>query len=361
MRTLLLVFASVIVIEAGCNSLLGNDAHRLAPPTGGTHGGAGGFVLGGSGGTGGVDGGSGGIDGGSADGPIDTQRNSDVAMDLLSHDTIDVPTEIDSPLGGEDVSPGRDGTGGSIGADGTGGAGGAGGFDGSSSEAPVPDVSASGGAPGSGGAIGTGGTTGIDGGGGLDGGGGCIPACTEDQDCIGGSCVASRWGGKTCNATTDCPSWATCCDGSIESCDGTRLPRGDGTNSGEFAVSGDGLTVTDTITYLVWQRDGSGTRAGCSGSGNLTCAWNEAKAYCAGLTLGGVSGWRLPAWMELLTIVDMTTSNPSIDATAFPNTPAEDFWTSSPLVGYPGVAWYVSFKYGFYDNGGTGYRVRCVR
>jgi hypothetical protein len=134
-----------------------------------------------------------------------------------------------------------------------------------------------------------------------------------------------------CTTNQDCPSDAVCCNGSDESCDGTRLPAGDGTNSGEFVVSADGLTVTDTISGLVWQRDGSGTRAGCSGSGNTTCTWAEAKAYCASLTLGGVSGWRLPALMELETIVDPAMAGPAIDATAFPNTTEDFYWTSSSI------------------------------
>jgi hypothetical protein len=159
----------------------------------------------------------------------------------------------------------------------------------------------------------------------------------------------------------------TCDDGSNESYDGTRLPAGDGTDPGEFTVSTDGLTVTDTITGLVWQRDGSGTRSGCSGSGNLTCMLAEAKAYCAGLVLGGLSGWRLSARHELLTIVDFDfvggIGNPSIDPTAFPNTPAETFWTSSPYGNSSDYAWYVYFWEGNpgYLGGDNGLRVRCVR
>ena len=158
----------------------------------------------------------------------------------------------------------------------------------------------------------------------------CSPACTADQDCIGGSCVPSPWYGMPCATTQDCPTNTTCCDGSNETCDGTRFPSGDGENSGEFVVSADGLTVTDTITGLVWQSDGSSTRTGCSGIGDEVCTWAAAKAYCAGLALGGLSGWRLPAVTELTTIVDLTRTSPSIDPTAFPNTPAADFWTSSP-------------------------------
>ena len=92
-------------------------------------------------------------------------------------------------------------------------------------------------------------------------------------------------------------------------------------------VSADGLTVTDMITGLVWQREGSGARPGCSGTSQLTCSWSEAQTYCAGLTLSGLSDWRLPALKELSTIVEPNL--PSIDPTAFPGTPETTFWTST--------------------------------
>jgi hypothetical protein len=213
---------------------------------------------------------------------------------------------------------------------------------------------------------GTGGTTGAGGGGGATGSGGVGGT--------GGTAESSGVYGMTCTTTQNCPPDSICCDGSSVSCDGTRLPTGDGTNSGEFTVSEDGLTVTDTITGLTWQRDSSGTRDRCSGdvtafdggSGGLTCTWAEAKAYCAALTLGGVTGWRLPARHELRTIVDFTRTDPSIDPTAFPNTPAGYFWTSSPYAGLSGPAgnaWFVAFTYGYSGNSGANdtSRVRCVR
>jgi len=61
--------------------------------------------------------------------------------------------------------------------------------------------------------------------------------------------------------------------------------------------------------------------------------------------------------------VDLTVYSPAINRTAFPNTPAARFWTSSPCAGLSGYAWYVSFYNGnsdYYDVGGYG-RVRCVR
>jgi hypothetical protein len=178
---------------------------------------------------------------------------------------------------------------------------------------------------------------------------------------MGGTTGSNGVYGMPCTSNQDCPSDAVCCDGSDESCDGTRLPAGDGTNSGEFVVSADGLIVTDTITGLVWQRDTSGLRAGCSDGHD--CLWEEAEAYCASLVLAGLSGWRLPAAMELVTIVDFTRANPAIDPTAFPNTSADGAWTASPCVGsWPGLAWAVNVGDGnSYCAGGATYQVRCVR
>jgi hypothetical protein len=209
--------------------------------------------------------------------------------------------------------------------------------------------------PGAGGATGSGGFSGSGG----SSQGMCSTTCTVDQNCVNGACI-SRVGG-TCSAPLDCPSNATCCDGANQTCDGTRLPTGDGTNPGQLVVSADGLTVTDTITGLVWQRDGSGPRAGCTNA--TTCTLAEAEAYCAALVLGGVSGWRVPARMELLTIVDFTRRNPSIDRTAFPDTPAEWFWHSTPCPTVGGYRCYVNFNYGYsFDTDvGSYLRVRCVR
>ncbi len=121
---------------------------------------------------------------------------------------------------------------------------------------------------------------------------------------------------------------------------------------GQYSIPGDG-TVHDTKTGLVWQQ------AVAPG----TYTWSQAGSYCGGLTLAG-TGWRLPSVKELMTLVDFTvTSGATIDATAFPNTPAAWFWSSSPLAGSPSYAWYVDFSDGnTYDNvvSDTN-QVRCVR
>jgi hypothetical protein len=115
-----------------------------------------------------------------------------------------------------------------------------------------------------------------------------------------------------------------------------------------------GKTAYDTKTKLTWQRGGSSTMY----------TWADAKTYCTGVgrSLGG-AGWRLPTIEELRAIVDDTQANPSIDSTTFPSTPADRFWSSSPVANSPSDAWAVYFDSGqaySFKVSLTGY-VRCVR
>ena len=121
------------------------------------------------------------------------------------------------------------------------------------------------------------------------------------------------------------------------------------------AVSTD--TVLDTATALVWQRTPAPSTSGYT--------WAAAGTYCQGLTLGGfaVGSWRLPAKLELETLVDDSVYDPAIDTTAFSNTPALAFWSSSPYAGNTGSAWVVYFNDGTSSNPdvSVAYQVRCVR
>ena len=122
--------------------------------------------------------------------------------------------------------------------------------------------------------------------------------------------------------------------------------------AGRYTLATD--TVADTVTHLTWQRSVP----------TQTYTWAAATTYCQGLSLGGfTSGWRLPTVKELQSIVDPRAYNPSIDSTAFPATPSNNFWSSSPAAGSPGNAWIVGFYDGGTDGSGTGYpgQVRCVR
>jgi hypothetical protein len=71
--------------------------------------------------------------------------------------------------------------------------------------------------------------------------------------------------------------------------------------------------------------------------------------------------WRLPNVNELKSIADRSTSNPAIDAVAFPATFASNYWSSSYAT-ITTYAWYVHFGDGnvtayLKTNGGW---VRCV-
>ena len=109
--------------------------------------------------------------------------------------------------------------------------------------------------------------------------------------------------------------------------------------------------VIDQLTSLTWQRDVSSS----------TATQAQAQMYCASLTLAG-GGWRLPTVIELVSIVD-DTKDPALDSTAFPNTPMNFFWSSSPSVAAGGGAWTVFAVTGStnaYDVTELG-AVRCVR
>jgi hypothetical protein len=123
-------------------------------------------------------------------------------------------------------------------------------------------------------------------------------------------------------------------------------------NPVSYTVSDSGNQVTDDVTGLVWQRhiqDRSHT-------------WDEAKQYCSCLTIDGLAGWRLPSRIELVSLVDWTTTSPTIDIAAFPSTPSENFWTSGVVVGDSGLTYLVYFLNGHttYSDPTYAYRTRCV-
>jgi hypothetical protein len=112
----------------------------------------------------------------------------------------------------------------------------------------------------------------------------------------------------------------------------------------------DGGLVHDTLTSLVWQQQAS-----------TMMTWEAAQTCCS----SAAAGFRLPTARELISLVDLTvTSGAKINQAAFPNVPADTFWTSSPNVGSSGYPWHVQFGCGGYSDGydvGDASRVLCAR
>jgi len=138
------------------------------------------------------------------------------------------------------------------------------------------------------------------------------------------------------------------------------------TASAGFIDNGDG-TVTDSNTYLMWQRcTAPSTEVNCGGVTPATYTWDNALAYCNGLTLGGYTDWRLPNIKSLESLVDVTkATGPNINTGYFPDTRLDDYWTSTTIAGTGSMAWYISFNLVYaiafdLDKRDTIY-VRCVR
>jgi hypothetical protein len=130
----------------------------------------------------------------------------------------------------------------------------------------------------------------------------------------------------------------------------TIYVRGGGGNYGQndFADNGDG-TVTDRMTDLTWMQQDNG-------SGVL---WDDALAYCEGLSLGGHTDWRLPNAKELQYLVDYTrspdtTGSAAIDPVFVSSEITNEagtkdwpfYWTSTTHVSHPshgGQGAYISF------------------
>jgi len=131
------------------------------------------------------------------------------------------------------------------------------------------------------------------------------------------------------------------------------MPEPGGAHAQSYDLSHPDLAV-DRVTGLTWQR-------------HLfpdPLAWQDARSACACLELGGFHDWRLPSRVELVSLVDYTRQDPALDAGAFPGTPHEWFWSSSPVAGGdPAAAWYVAFWDGNTHHAAldVAYRVRCVR
>jgi hypothetical protein len=117
-----------------------------------------------------------------------------------------------------------------------------------------------------------------------------------------------------------------------------------------FSRSGD--IVTDSSTRLQWQDNTTPD----------TMTWQEAIDYCEDLVLDGYRDWRLANIRELKSIVDLTKSDPAIDA-VFEHTVSHFYWSSTTYASNSVNVWSVYFNYGYqyYIAKSNDDYVRCVR
>lgn len=126
-----------------------------------------------------------------------------------------------------------------------------------------------------------------------------------------------------------------------------------------YVVDAESGVVTDTRTGLQWQRELAA----------MEYLWEEAEGYCRSLRTGGFDDWRVPSAVELMTLLHLG-QQPTIAASAFPDTPEKVFVSSTVSTFVPDQFMGVNFQQGaigsYYRNPPLPgvvlpYPVRCVR
>ncbi|HDZ9234073.1 TPA: DUF1566 domain-containing protein [Vibrio cholerae] len=141
---------------------------------------------------------------------------------------------------------------------------------------------------------------------------------------------------------------------------------------GRYRDNGNG-TITDSKTNLTWMRCSLGqqwTGTTCAGVA-MEMNWNDALKTAMSYSYAGHSDWRVPTVDELDTLVycskgrkpsvrsngdEVPATNgeclgdnyqrPTINIRAFPNTPGDYYWSSSPYALNSSNAWHVGFYFG---------------
>ena len=129
-----------------------------------------------------------------------------------------------------------------------------------------------------------------------------------------------------------------------------------------YSTAGD--EVTDSKTGLIWRRCSEGQTWSGSTCTSTAATYTHEQALAQAKAQAGTAGWRLPNVKELGSIADKTRTSPAIDPAAFPATPSNWYWSSTPYAVYSSDAWYVDFGLGGVNYGYVRYyglHVRLVR
>jgi hypothetical protein len=104
-----------------------------------------------------------------------------------------------------------------------------------------------------------------------------------------------------------------------------------------FEDHGDG-TVTDRRLKLMWTRCSAGqawTAGDCAGQA-ASYSLDSARMLVTDVNQRGTffyDDWRLPQLREIATLIERQCSNPRVNLSVFPNTPAGTYWSATPRVG----------------------------
>ena len=104
-------------------------------------------------------------------------------------------------------------------------------------------------------------------------------------------------------------------------------------------------TYLHYTTDLVWKRCAEGQTwdgTTCDGEA-VKYTWQEALQLAQEASNEDLLGWRLPNVKELASIAERQCVRPAVNSTLFPETPPDDFWTSTPSSDDPDRAWVVAF------------------
>jgi hypothetical protein len=128
---------------------------------------------------------------------------------------------------------------------------------------------------------------------------------------------------------------------------GTGLPH-----AAQYETTSPAVTL-DRITGLTWEAQPV----------KQDYSWADASALCDAATTGGHQDWRLPTRIELISLLDVTVSEPTIDSSAFPACESSLYWSSTPSAGFPNRYEAIDFQvgYGYADTAGELHFARCVR
>ncbi len=198
--------------------------------------------------------------------------------------------------------------------------------------------------------------------------------CYDDTAAVGVASEPTGFLGQDCSYGRDMAGAAkTGASAGTNALDYTKIA-----NNGSIVAAGtllgtgntDWACTKDNITGLMWEvKTTSGLRSKAhtytwfssntatnggnvgtpdpgSGSTCATVGRCDTEKFVADVntaTLCSYADWRMPTVRELLTLVLLDGTSPSIDPTYFPQTNTSDYWTASTYVSTPANAWVVSF------------------